>query len=559
MSQNLEEQKKAFFKEMKENGNKLSYDFSKEDHRAVFFAQYGGEGLFQKELPLLYEALKNEAKTINPVKADKFLVGPGDCMEVGNINYDYQDVTSTLVSGKYTEKKLGVDLMGKFLDTNRGTILQSMAIWDEDVANISDIMAVDSKQLRSADELRLQTQAEFFWTEINEENKLCAASQKVCSDVLKITGNNYLVKSVNVIDPMPKDASHLYTELLYDRDPDAGETADYDKFTGVRHEWDKKVYVNIHIPAQVEITLGDNCEFLVEETDIVKGIYLKDFEMKIWSLHNGTVVFNKYDLAKDVVVTYDSNTPNKIKYQFPSNWDHLMELKVVEAKMYADFSCTLPLVCKHGSMEYREGEVTVVISSDLGTTSVDPANKEIKKLHIKFGCLDKECKIQMLDGSERSIEDIRIGDLIRGADEGSLRVDNIYKGMESELVFIETMSGKKIQTTESHPISVVRDGETKVVHAGEVNGADLLKTRDGDEVLKYIYMKPYNDMVYNLELDGGHFFFANGFVVGDFQTQNQCEYEEVNTKTSYPPEIDVEQVQKEMKRLLELYQEYCTY
>ena len=45
------------------------------------------------------------------------------------------------------------------------------------------------------------------------------------SNILKIEGTKYIVKAVTVESPKPKDESHEYTELLYDRDADGGETA----------------------------------------------------------------------------------------------------------------------------------------------------------------------------------------------------------------------------------------------------------------------------------------------------------------------------------------------
>ena len=99
-------------------------------------------------------------------------------------------------------------------------------------------------------------------------------------------------------------------------------------------------------------------------------------------------------------------------------------------------------------MKYEEGQVTIVVSSDLDTESEDPANEKVKKIHIKFGCLGKDTRILMADGSERAIEDIRIGD----------RVTNIISGMEAEMVYVKTMGNKEILMTEGHPVRVRRDG-----------------------------------------------------------------------------------------------------
>ena len=78
------------------------------------------------------------------------------------------------------------------------------------------------------------------------------------------------MKAVTVESPKPKDKSHKYTELLYDRDADRGETADYPKYTGVRLALGRDVYVKIHIPAKITIELNDEFEFIVDEADKIK-------------------------------------------------------------------------------------------------------------------------------------------------------------------------------------------------------------------------------------------------------------------------------------------------
>ena len=552
MERNLMQLREKFVCELKENGRSLSYDLSREDHRDVFFSQYGGEEVFKRECPLLYDALWRKSGAGQQERLDGYLVGPRDCMEVSDIAYDPNTVVSTNVTGRYTREMLGVDLMGKFMDITNGQILESMAVFDENITDIENTMKVNAGRLIQSDDRELQTQAEFFCAEVNAQGELCAQSTKVYSNILKVEGTKYIVKAVTVESPKPKDKSHKYTELLYDRDADRGETADYPKYTGVRLALGQDVYVKIHIPAKITIELNDEFEFIVDEADKIKGIYFKDFEMKIWSLDNGTVVFNKDDLAKNIIVTYKEKEKNKITYEFPSDWEHLMKMKIVSAVMLADFSCILPIKCKHGSMKYEEGQVTIVVSSDLDTESEDPANEKVKKIHIKFGCLGKDTRILMADGSERAIEDIRIGDLAQNMDGMPIRVTNIISGMEAEMVYVKTMGNKEILMTEGHPVRVRRDGSICTVRAVDLNGADLFLTKDGEEELRYIYMKPYNDRVYNLEFDGEEFLYANGFSVGDFDMQNHMPREKT-TKREYS--FDTKPVAEEMRKLLRLYQE----
>lgn len=538
--------------EAKRNGGKLRYNLENSVHREAFFRSYGGEDLFQQECPTLYEALWRKA----PAQAQNGgpLFGSEQSMEVADISYD-ESLVSTTVRGRYLKKMVAVDLMGTFRDIATGEILESIAIYDSDITEIEECTRVDAGKLMASEDREFQTQAEFFYVQADENGLLCAESQKVYSDVVKIQGKKYIVKKVDVLAPKPKDSSHTYTILLYDRDADKGETADYPKYTGVRVQVGREVYVKIHIPAKITIELADDFEFIMEDTDPIKGIYFEDFEMKVSNLESGVVVFNKYNLASKIKVTYDSSQKNVVTYEFPDDWDHLMSMKVAGAKMIADFSCKIPIKCKHGALEYREGQVVIVASSNLPTTSEDPANQLVKQIQIKFGCLAKDTKIRMKDGSEKEICSIREDELVLTESGGGAKVTKVYHGPEEELVYVQTMAGKEIMMTESHPVLVKRNGSRQAIRAGELNGEDIFLTKDGEETLRYIYMKPYQDEVYNLELEGGETMYANGFLVGDFEMQNRPgEAEEPEEEPEY--KFDRAQVELEMKRLLKLYQTY---
>lgn len=547
-----------FMRELKENGGKLKYDLSSASHREMFFSNYGGEERFRQECPLLYEALQRRSETPVQEIKDGYLVGPEEEMEVSDISCD-ASIVSTKASGWYTKKMTAVDLMGTFQDITTGQVLSSMAVYDDDISEICDTMKIDASKLLTAENRELQTQAEFFYVYPDAEGRLCAESTKVFSDVLKIEGKKYIVKKTEVIDPAPSVQGHEYTVLLYDRDPDSGETADYPQYKDVRMDYKGSVYIKIHIPAKIHIVLDDPFEFIIDEDDPIKGIYFKNFEMKIWNMDNGTVVFNKYDNASKIKVTYDPDKKNEITYEFPSDWNHIMPIKVVSVRMNLKFSCTLPLKCRHGGIEYKEGQIVVVASTELSSQTEDPANAVVKPIQIKMGCLGKDTRIRMADHSEKLIQHCQIGDRILTKN-GTAAIVDVLKGDEREVVYVETVNGRKLMMTEDHPILVRRDGKIQYVRAGRLRGDDILQTEDQEEPLRYMYMKTYNDLVYSIVTDGNDCIIANGIYVGDFTAQNSPIQEEQieddksdDTKYSF----DKKQVEKEMRRLLELYTETC--
>ena len=125
----------------------------------MFFSQYGGEEVFKRECPLLYDALWRKSGAGQQERLDGYLVGPRDCMEVSDIAYDPDTVVSTNVTGRYTREMLGVDLMGKFMDITNGQILESMAVFDENITDIENTMKVNAGRLIQSDDRELQTQS----------------------------------------------------------------------------------------------------------------------------------------------------------------------------------------------------------------------------------------------------------------------------------------------------------------------------------------------------------------------------------------------------------------
>lgn len=551
---------KEFMRELKENGGKLKYDLSNSLHREEFFGNYGGEERFRQECPLLYEALLRKGE--DPVQEvyDGYLVGAQDKMEVSDISCD-SSIVSTKATGWYTKKMAAVDLMGTFKDITTGEVLASMAVYDSDVLEIDDTIKVDASKLLAAENRELQTQAEFFYVYPDKDGDLCAESTKVFSDILKIEGKKYIIKSAEVIDPAPKVQGHEYTVLLYDREPDSGETADYPEYKDVRMDYKKEVYIKIHIPVKIKIVLDDSFEFIINEDDPIKGLYFPNFEMKIWNMDNGTVVFNKYDNAPKVTVTYDPNKKNEITYEFPSDWNHIMPLEVVSVRMNLDFSCTLPLKCRHGAMEYEKGEIVVLATTVPSSQTEDPANVTVIPIQIKMGCLEKDALIRMADHSEKPIRHCQIGDQILTKN-GTATIVDVLKGLERELVYVETVNGSKLMMTEDHPVLVQRDGIIQYVRAARLRGNDILQMEDREEPLRYLYIKPYDDYVYSLITDReDECMLANGIYVGDFRAQNS-QLQEERVKDRHKSDhikcnFDKNEIEREMKHLLELCAQYA--
>lgn len=160
------------------------------------------------------------------------------------------------------------------------------------------------------------------------------------------------------------------------------------------------------------------------------------------------------------------------------------------------------------------------------------------KLDCPTGCIAAGTLIKMADDSCRPIETIRPGDLVSSEKPGQpLRIIDVLRGREEKLVRISDGNGHTILLTAAHPVQC----QSGVKTAGEIKDNDEL-TVDGTlhrVVTSQVHFQtklnadrpqhtkptpeiPEPPMVYSLRVDGSvgdSWFIANGFVVGDFDTQ----------------------------------------
>lgn len=131
------------------------------------------------------------------------------------------------------------------------------------------------------------------------------------------------------------------------------------------------------------------------------------------------------------------------------------------------------------------------------------------------GCLGKDTKILLDDGSEKEISCIYLGDMILLSNNIYGYVRDIIKGYEETLLEITTTSGRIIQITKEHPVLV----NNEWIKAGKLNVSDCLSVGDETEEIQNIVSVKYEDAVYNLAFEDDCSFYANGIVVGDWNMQ----------------------------------------
>lgn len=140
---------------------------------------------------------------------------------------------------------------------------------------------------------------------------------------------------------------------------------------------------------------------------------------------------------------------------------------------------------------------------------------------LMWGCFAEDTQIRMADGSTRQISDIKIGDAVMQPKDGRpVRVRNIWKGTEKELVVIRTKEGESARMTREHPLCQ----ENGFIRAGEIKPGDTVYGEAGRKLtVASVETVPYEGHVYNLDLErseGDGTLLANGIAAGDNGIQN---------------------------------------
>ena len=155
-------------------------------------------------------------------------------------------------------------------------------------------------------------------------------------------------------------------------------------------------------------------------------------------------------------------------------------------------------------------------------------------------CFIAGTKIRMADGSEKNIEDVEVGDKVRGRD----GIINTVRGLERPVIGnrFTFVINKKVEFTGDHPF-LSKEGSWKVAdlelfksaprtldsEPGKLEKGDILVTEDGEEQIESLEEKnerPSEEVVYDLKLDGDNTYTANGFIVH-------------NCGERYPPQLDI--------------------
>jgi hypothetical protein len=163
-----------------------------------------------------------------------------------------------------------------------------------------------------------------------------------------------------------------------------------------------------------------------------------------------------------------------------------------------------------------------------------PSKAVVEPVDYKRLCMAEGTQVVTAEGKPVVVEQVKVGDKLLSNGSGlALTVTTVSRGGESKpLVKLLDDKGHEVRVTETHPMVSVKRG---LVQAGELKVGEAVLTSAGPTKLVAVERVPYQGFVYNFALGTpeelaksgpeARTMFANGFLVGDSQSQSALEKE----------------------------------
>ena len=152
-------------------------------------------------------------------------------------------------------------------------------------------------------------------------------------------------------------------------------------------------------------------------------------------------------------------------------------------------------------------------------------------------CFAKGTKVQLSDGSNSNIENLKVGDFITYFDEESKElkttaIEKLEKTMHHSLVRYHFKSGSSITATTDHPFMIINKGWASLSpklssfyqgydNINKIDVGDVFLTINGTDKLLSVEKLNGSYETYTIsKLQSGNNFIANGFIVGVEQLKN---------------------------------------
>lgn len=508
-----------------DTGQRVGSSIASPAHLERTLAALGGEALLKRRYPQLYQAVLNTRRSgamcMSSLRGDaEYLFGAADSCKIRTLNYSPNTTLETSSSIATDKSKVSLAIIGELKDTDTGKVIDGFAVYDNNSDQLSAQSVTKASELGNGDNRNFTANSSFVIVENDASGKPVVKTLESTMEAPKTRNAGYIVKSMTVNAPMPVlHPGAKKTTVYYNR---KGSGADY-MFSDVKFS---TTDIDVYMPFSGSVELNgiyqpDPADPIVKDGD--KGIVLQmenvkngsvNFDLKYWSKIKWTV------------------SGSVLSWEFPNDWHDVISKKRLSCANDLNFYCRMYINTTIGLA------VPITIQSS-GPEHEDPSYQKIPYIDILWGCFAKDVRITMADGSVKTAEQIRAGDMVSTKENGAQRVTEVVTGQEERLVYIETSRGDRIRVSGEHPVL----SDTGLVRADELTAGTILVTESGLASIESLYYVEYGDRVYNFSLEKESTLLANGFYAGDFAAQN---------RRSRPTEKEPEKLTEIQEELSEL-------
>ncbi len=402
-------------------------------------------------------------------------------------------------TAKYLEKKPFVMMRSELIEKASGKFLGGCAPYASNANGIVGTIVADPTVLITCEKRDIKAGTSFQAVQKDDKGNDVVTEVIRQENVFMLPGTNEAVESVFVEKPQEKSGAGTI-KIVYNQRSDSNAAYTYPgakayKINGID-------YVDVMLPLKGSVTFTKDF--------VVDSACLDDtFMCSLTStLLTGGVQLNT---AKwhEIVTTKTGQT---LFWTFPENWGCSMELRDYKPDSIFDLYLRLFVGVRPAGLSTVFQVPFVVTSENIMESS---AYKKIKQLAIQWGCLGRRSMVVMADGKEKAIEDIAVGDRVMCRDGGSTPVAQVIMGMEETMILARGEGKQPLLLSDAHPIATQRG----LIMANMLNAADRLLAKDGGYVpIVHLERVEYHDKVYCLQLEHSGTHFAQGIVVGDYDT-----------------------------------------
>lgn len=212
------------------------------------------------------------------------------------------------------------------------------------------------------------------------------------------------------------------------------------------------------------------------------------------------------------VTIFPLENGKKFGWNFDEDWNNTIKESTSKGNGLYAFRLTFDITCSN-TKENSEKPIKdrIIIASDKTKKKLNSFEVNISMIKLYWGCLAKDTQVLMADGTCKSIQDIKSGDVLMSPESGkTVKVKSLVEGTEQCIYNILLSDGKTVMATKDHPFATKDDFITVI----NMDCQTELMTKDGLATVEYCYPSDYSESVYSIDLEDGSGFFANGIVSG---------------------------------------------